>query len=103
MRLDIFLFLCHDAKSAPVSISQRHRQPILHMSYPKIVSDIVNSFPWDWEEEGSKGGSVGERKWRGERICLARSQGSSEQGEQKVEAVAMEHEEPDFFVVVTGP
>jgi hypothetical protein len=25
-------------------------------------------------------------------------QGSSEQGEQKVEAVAMEHEEPDFFV-----
>ncbi len=29
-------------------------------------------------------------------------QGSSEQGEQKVEAAAMEHEDADFFVVVTG-
>ncbi len=41
--------------------------------------------------EGSKGGSIGERNRRIERIC--RRQGNSEQGQKKEQAVAKEYEE----------
>ncbi len=55
--------------------------------------------------EGAKGGSVGERSWRRERICLARAvPTTSEQGKHKEWAVAaMEDEElwgPDGEVFI---
>ena len=60
MRLDIFL--CHDAKSAPVSISQQHGQHYVAyvMSQNRIrycqQLSLAKSFAEDWEEEGGKGG-----------------------------------------------